>query len=124
MLCVLWKLLKPQARMVSSPDGFQPFFFKRYWNILGDDVWRLVKNAFEIGMVDKRILDTLLVLVPKTENPCQFSQFRPISLRNVLYKLISKVLVNRIRPLLSDLVGPFQSSFIPGRGTCDNAIIA
>jgi len=50
--------------------------------------------------------------------------FRPICSCNVLYKLIMEVLVNKLRPFLDSLVGPLQSSFIPGRGTTDNALIA
>ena len=65
-----------------------------------------------------------MVLIPKVEVPVRMSQFRPISLCNVVYKLITKVLVNRLRPFLMDLVGPLQNSFIPGRSTTDNVIIA
>lgn len=53
-----------------------------------------------------------------------FKEFRPINLCNVLFKLISKVLVNRVRPYLDSIIGPLQSSFIPNRGTGDNAIVA
>jgi len=55
--------------------------------------------------------------------PQSFKEFRLISLRNTIYKLITKVLVNRLRPFLDQIVGPYQSSFLPGRGTSDNAII-
>jgi len=51
-------------------------------------------------------------------------QFRPISLCDVIYKLITKVLVNRLQPFLDSLIGPLQCSFVPGRGTSDNALIA
>nr|KYP32891.1 Transposon TX1 uncharacterized [Cajanus cajan] len=90
-----------------GPNGFQPFFFKQYWEIVGVDLWRMVSEAFNNGgMTDSSILDTLLVLIPKVENPVHLKDFRPISLCNVAYKVISKVLVNRIRPFLNDLVGP------------------
>lgn len=62
--------------------------------------------------------------IPKVDDPKTFRDFRPISLCNVLLKLISKIMVRRIRPFLDDIVGPLQSSFIPGRGTSDNALIA
>ena len=65
-----------------------------------------------------------MLLIPKVEVPVKMSQFRHISLCNVFYKLITKVLVNRLLPILMDLVGPVQNSFIPGRSTTDNAIIA
>lgn len=64
-----------------------------------------------------------MVLIPKHDDPHTFKDFRPISLCNVLYKLVTKVLVHRLRPFLGDLISPLQSSFIPGRGTKDNAIL-
>src|ERR1044072_2523328 len=66
--------------------------------------------------------ETLVVLIPKGDLPNSLGDFRPISLCNVVYKLVTKVFVNRLRPFLDELVGPLQSSFIPGRGTSDNAI--
>nr|KYP76168.1 Transposon TX1 uncharacterized [Cajanus cajan] len=106
-----------------GPDGFQPIFYKQYWHMIGDDVWRFVASAFENGRIDAHATETLLVLIPKGDHPRTFKDFRPISLCNVVYKLVSKVLVNRLRPFLMRIVSPFQSSFIPGRGTMDNAII-
>lgn len=59
----------------------------------------------------------------KGRHPRDIKQFRPISLCNVLYKILSKVLVNRLRPVLSSFIGSFQSAFLPGRSTCGNAIL-
>lgn len=64
-----------------------------------------------------------MVLIPKGDHPSSFKDFRPITLCNVIYKLISKVLVNRLRPHLERIMSPLQSSFIPGRSTKDNAIV-
>jgi hypothetical protein len=107
-----------------GPDGFQPIFFKTYWNIVGKDVWHLVSEAFSTGVIDPKLAETLIVPIPKVDVPSTLKDFRPISLCNVLLKTISKVLVSRIRPFLDKFVGPLQSSFIPKRGTADNAIIA
>ena len=107
-----------------GPDGFQAFFFKEYWEIIGLDVWKMVKQAFSGVTLDPRMLETLLVLIPKVESPVSMKDFRPISLCNVVYKIITKVLVNRLRPHLAEIVGPLQGGFIPGRGTPDNIIIA
>ena len=121
----VWNALKFMKAFKSPrPDGFQPFFFKKFWRIVSDDVWRLVRNAFQEGNFDTRVLETLIVLIPKVEVPDRFSQYRPISLCNVTYKLLTKVLVNRLQPFLDSIIGPFQSSFLLERGTTDNAIIA
>ena len=98
------------------PDGFQPFFFKKYWHIVGDDVWKLVSDAFTSGTLDYRLMETLIVPIPKVEHPSRFTKLRPISLCNVIYKVITKVMVNCLHPHLDELIGPFQSRSVPGRG--------
>lgn len=106
-----------------GPDGFQGVFFKQYWHIIGEDISRLVIQAFNTGYFNPSVSETLIDLIPKVECPKHFKDFRPISLCNTVYKLITKVLVNRLRPMLDNIIGPYQSSFLPGRGTCDNAIV-
>jgi hypothetical protein len=106
-----------------GPDGFQGIFFKQYWHIVGDDVVHLISTAFETGSFPSSLSETLIALIPKVDCPSNFKEFRPISLCNTIYKLITKIIVNRLRPFLNQIVGPFQSSFLPGKGTTDNAII-
>ncbi|XP_057747959.1 uncharacterized protein LOC130967155 [Arachis stenosperma] len=69
-------------------------------------------------------METLIVLIPKIDNPTFMKDFGPISLCNVVYKIITKVLTNRLRPFLPDIVSPLQGGFIPGRGAPDNIIVA
>ncbi|KAL4301309.1 hypothetical protein AHAS_Ahas17G0288000 [Arachis hypogaea] len=104
-------------------DGFQAFFFKEYWEVVGTEVWELVKKAFAGFDLDSALFDTLVVLIPKVDNPSRMKEFRPISLCNVIYKIITKVVVERLRPFLQDIIGPLQGGFIPGRGAPDNIIV-
>ena len=105
------------------PDGFQCIFFKQYWHIIGDDIFHLVSIAFQTGVFDSTISDIIIALIPKSDPPNTFKDFRPISLCNIVYKLVTKVLVHRLRPILNSIIGPYQSSFLPGRGTIDNSIV-
>jgi hypothetical protein len=68
--------------------------------------------------------DTSIVLIPKKNDSEELKDFRPISLCNVIFKVVSKCLVNRLRPLLQDIISPTQSDFIPSRLIADNALMA
>lgn len=83
-----------------------------------------MRNAFGNDYFNSQISDILIVLIPKVDHPKRFMQFCLISLCNMEYKMIIKVLVNRLRPFLHDLISPLQSSLIPRRGTSDNVIVA
>lgn len=86
--------------------------------------WQLVSNAFTTGTIPLNLVDTLIVHIPKIDSPVLLKDFRPISLCNVLFKIITKVLVNRTRLHLDSFIGSLQSSFVPNRGPTNNALIA
>lgn len=67
--------------------------------------------------------DALVVLIAKVSKPERITQFRPISLCNVLFKTITKAMVLRLKRIMPMLIGPAQSSFIPGRLSTDNIVI-
>ncbi|KAA3466241.1 putative Transposon TX1 [Gossypium australe] len=109
---------------VPRVDGFVAIFFQRYWHIVGPDISRyclgILNGQKEIGDINK----TRIVLIPNIDNPKNMSHFRPISLCNVIYKIIAKVLVNRMSDILSDCINEAQGAFIPGRLISDNVLIA
>jgi hypothetical protein len=83
-----------------------------------------VKNFFTNGEMLVGVNDMVIVLIPKGTDAESLTDYRPISLCNVAYKIISKCLANLLRPLLEDIVSETQSAFIPGRLITDNAAIA
>uniref|UniRef100_A0A803PL06 Reverse transcriptase domain-containing protein n=1 Tax=Cannabis sativa TaxID=3483 RepID=A0A803PL06_CANSA len=99
-------------------------FFKHYWDSIGGDFCEAVLDFFHIGRRHKGVNATNIVLFPKVQNPKRPNHFRPISLCNVVYKVISKIIANRIKPLLPKLICPTQAAFVPGRNIQDNNVIA
>lgn len=77
-------------------------------------------NLGNIGEVNK----TNIFLIPKVDHPQSISQSRPISLCNIIYNIISKVVVERLKSCMDKLVPPFQTEFVPGRPIHENIIIA
>ena len=102
----------------------QPFFYKTYWDTAAYDVWDIVRTAFDFDTFPPTLAETLIIPIPKVDNPTTLKEFLPISLCNVFFKIIPKVLVHKIRPHMDSIIGPLQSSFIPNRGTTNNAILS
>jgi hypothetical protein len=109
---------------VLGPDGFLARFFQRNWEVLRLYIIRSVRQFFISGKMLAKVNDTSTVLILKTEKPELLKDYGPISLCNVIYKIVSKCLVNRLRPLLVEVITPTQSAFIPGWMITDNALIA
>lgn len=90
---------------------------------MGDSACAYVKNSFDNNKIPKNLNKAFVTVIPKEENPQRINMFRPISLLNTSYKALAKVLASRLRPLLCDIIGPYQSSFVPSILTTDNTII-
>uniref|UniRef100_A0A2N9HI48 Reverse transcriptase domain-containing protein n=1 Tax=Fagus sylvatica TaxID=28930 RepID=A0A2N9HI48_FAGSY len=106
-----------------GPDRFPPLFYKKYWEVVGNSVIKAVRNFFITGKMLKEVNKTYIVLIPKILNPSTITHFRPISLCNTIYKIISKLLVDRLRSVILNLVSPAQSAFVPGRWIAENQLI-
>ena len=79
-----------------SLDGMPPTFFQTYWSIVGDDVSSAILNCLNNCSLPAEINHTFITLIPKVKSPEKISEFRPISLCNFIYKLLCKVLANRL----------------------------
>ncbi|XP_074303811.1 uncharacterized protein LOC141638297 [Silene latifolia] len=107
-----------------GPDGMNGLFYQSYWQIIGPEVVSTVLNILRGNMSPASINKTNIVLIPKKKAPDKIRDFRPISLCNVAYKLVSKVLANRLKVFLGDIISENQSAFTPGRLISDNILIA
>lgn len=83
-----------------GPDGFTANFFHAFWDNIKKEVWELVDESRSMHWVLPSLNTTFIALVPKVEDSNTPNKYRPIALCNVIYKLISKVMANRIKPLL------------------------
>lgn len=104
-------------------DGFPTLFNRRCWDNVGSDVsfcLNLLNGEMEVSSINT----TQIVLIPKISNPSHLTHFRPISLCNVLYKIVAKVIANRFRGVIDKYIDEAQSVFVPRRLITDNALVA
>ncbi|KAL5579036.1 hypothetical protein UlMin_011478 [Ulmus minor] len=104
-------------------DGMSAIFYQKFWPIVGEEVTATCLGFTNGGLSLGSINETIITLLPKIKNPTRIMEFRPISLCNVLYKIISKMFANRLRKVMGTIISEEQSAFIPGRLISDNAII-
>uniref|UniRef100_A0A8I6XHE9 Reverse transcriptase domain-containing protein n=1 Tax=Hordeum vulgare subsp. vulgare TaxID=112509 RepID=A0A8I6XHE9_HORVV len=107
-----------------GPDGMPSVVYKRNWPLMGDQVVEEVLAVLNGGEIPAGWNDTVIVLIPKVKSPSRIKDLRPISLCNVLYKLVSKVIANRMKLILPQIISDNQSAFIPGRLITDNVLIS
>ena len=107
-----------------GPDGMSPFFFQKYWHIVGHDVTLAVLSVLHFGKCLKKMNLTHIVLIPKKNGPQYITEFCPISLSNVVSRIISKFLANWIKSMLPNIIFDAQSAFIPDRLITNNITVA
>ncbi|XP_070007223.1 uncharacterized protein [Nicotiana sylvestris] len=103
-------------------DGFPIEFLTRHWQVVGDDIYEVVKDFFVTGRLHKGVSSTAVTLIPKVQNPSQVKDYRPIACCTILYKIIAKVLTTRLKPVIGGLIERSQSAFIEGRSITDNIL--
>ncbi|GKB28399.1 RNA-directed DNA polymerase, eukaryota [Tanacetum coccineum] len=106
-----------------GPDGFTFEFFRRYWNIINQDVVNAVQEFFASGTFPSGCNSSFITLIPKKNDAKLVKDFRPISLIGSFYKIIAKILANRLSLVMSDLISDVQSAFVPNRQILDGPFI-
>lgn len=107
-----------------GPDGMPALFYSKFWSVIKPDLLAVVLGILNAEVSPSAINQTHITLIPKTKHPETPKDFRPISLCNVAFKLVTKCITNRLKPLLPKLINQAQSAFVPGRLITDNALIA
>lgn len=115
-------LSKMGSYKAPGPDGFPAIFYKKTWQVTGKALHSFVRGILEEEAIPARSMEATIVLIPKDEHPTSIRGFRPLSLCNVPTKLVSKVIVDRLKETLKELISPCQTSFVPGRMGLNNAI--
>jgi hypothetical protein len=94
---------------VPGPDGFPAHFFQQHWDVMKQNMTRGVQDFFfATGKMPPGVNEASIVLLPKKDDLELLTDFRLISLCNVIYKVILKCLVNRLRPLLQDIIATHE----------------
>lgn len=107
-----------------GPDGYTREFFKATWGITGPDFVVAIQAFFDTGFLPKGINSTILALIPKKNDAVYMKDYRPISCCNVIYKVISKILANRMKGLLPLFISLNQSAFVKDRLLMENVLLA
>ncbi|KAF7827350.1 reverse transcriptase [Senna tora] len=105
-------------------DGFHVIFFRKSWDIIQHSLSNEINKVFSSSSIPKEWGETLISLIPKIDNASKPSQLRPIGLCSSHYKILAKVLANRLKPFLPNLISPFQGAFQKEKHTSDLFISA
>ncbi|XP_026446206.1 uncharacterized protein LOC113346871 [Papaver somniferum] len=112
------------GKKAPGPDGFTSLFYKKSWDTVEEVVIDMTQTCFRTGHLTKVFNTTNIALIPTVPLAELVSQYRPIILCNFIYKILSKTLSNRLKPLMDNIISQNQSAFVPKRCISDNILIA
>ncbi|CAL5404238.1 unnamed protein product [Camellia sinensis] len=107
-----------------GPDGFNMSFFKKCWKIVRVDVLQFIREFHQNARLVGGINSSFVALIPKNHSPSCLTEYRPISLIGSLYKILAKVLANRMKKVMPMIISEVQSAFLGGRNILDGILIA
>ena len=123
-----WKVGVAIKRMAPlkapSLNNMPPLFYQNYWQIVGNDVTQPILNFLNTATLPSHLNHRNVTLIPKVKSPELIFEYRPISLCNILYKIFSKVLANRLKKVLPNIITKHQSAFTKSKLISDNILVA
>jgi hypothetical protein len=106
-----------------GPDGFTARFYQSSWDIIKSDLTKMIQKSQKCSKLGGGTNSSFLALIPKEKGAINFGRFRPISLCNTSYKILTKVIANRIKNILPGIIPENQGGFVKGRHIVDNIIL-
>lgn len=107
-----------------GPDGYLAKFFQHMCNSIGPDIIASVQDLLRSRASLKKLIKLLFYISLKKRNPQKVNDFRPVSLSNVIYEIIMKVVANKLKKVVDRIIGSSQRAFVKGRSITDNYIVA
>ncbi len=108
---------------VPGRDGLTSEFWREYWDIFGSSMVEVLNSAWVLGLLPKTMASATISILYKKGDALSLENWRPVSLLCVDYKILSKCLANRLRPLMPVLCNRSQSCGVPGRSMTDNLLM-
>jgi hypothetical protein len=106
-----------------GPDGFGGHFYQTFWDIIENDVVASVQSFFLTGKLSPNLNSNIIILIPKSPDADAIENFRPIALANFQFKIITKILADRLSLIAPKIISDHQRGFIPGRNISDCVIV-
>lgn len=105
-------------------DCMPPLFYQHLWSLFGECINKAILDFLNFGVVPLKFNETHVILIPKIKNPTKITQYRPINLSNVISRLASKVIANRLKLFLPKIISEHQNAFMFERLITDNILVA
>lgn len=107
-----------------GPNGFTSEFYQTTWNFMSQDIVNAVEESRCTKRMHPALNATFLALIPKTKNSEEPQGFRPITLCNAIFKILATIMMNRLKPILPELISQEKTRFVKGRQIIDGIVVA